>query len=108
MAIEPSVLERTPPETGHPNPTHVGTYGKCVPRDRIWNPEDWHSPCGSAWICSEDDFQDLKYYSQLGLKTFWWGAIDSVEKHNRYLHSIGTMHVAKRWHEKFFESNEWV
>lgn len=86
-------------------PTHLRGFSSQVPPDEIWHPKGWDSPYGSGAICNEREFAELNYFSQLGLKTFWWGAIDSVNKHNRYLHSIGVMSVAELWHKKLFESD---
>jgi hypothetical protein len=69
--------------------------------DFIWRTGEDHERCSdvAGSICFESDVTKLEEYSQLGLKTFWWGAVENVPKHNRYRHSLGTMRVATQWHE---------
>ncbi|MGH8659889.1 MAG: HD domain-containing protein [Gammaproteobacteria bacterium] len=71
---------------------------KPLPADHIWDTRGTDVRPMIGQICAADDFRSLENYSQLGLKTFWWGAVGSFQLHDRYHHSIGTMRVASRWH----------
>jgi len=74
-----------------------------VPADQIWSRDDETDASISAQLCGVPDVEQLRYYSQLGLKTYWWGVIRTFAKHNRYLHSIGAMRVADKWYEAVAE-----
>jgi len=54
-------------------------------------------------LASDEGVKELRRFSQLGLKNYWWGD-KSFGHHNRYLHSIGTMQVAAAWHKSLFDS----
>lgn len=88
--LSPTLAKSTP----RPQPGVV-----VISPDEIWTEKEERPSDVAANISREPDVENLQQYSQLGLKTFWWGAVENVPKHNRYKHSIGTMRVATQWHE---------
>jgi HD superfamily phosphohydrolase len=54
-------------------------------------------------LADHPDVKRLRAYSQLGLKNYWWGR-DSFMRHNRYLHSLGSLRVSALWHQALRDS----
>ncbi|MCM1232496.1 MAG: HD domain-containing protein [Ruminococcus flavefaciens] len=56
---------------------------------------------------TEPETNKMKYYSQLGLKTYWLeGENEKYILHNRYRHSIGVMLIASYLYLKIHENNK--
>lgn len=93
-----TVMSQFVPEMDKSSPKLKGIRN--IPSDLIWNKDKEEvSSLVSAHICRLPEVEKLKFYSQLGLKTYWWGVVKEFANHNRYLHSIGAMRVADKWYD---------
>ena len=74
--------------------------------DHVWIQKPEARSDLAAQIAKVPDVEKLRFYSQLGLKTLWWGGSDNVAEHNRYHHSLGAMRVAEQWYDSLFPNSE--